>query len=179
MTSFRSTARLWSLRSTSAGNRVSHDLSSRMRALASRIGYLGAGPRDVVELHTYMLRAKMREAPAERAQTLIEETRVLVLVRELIEMPPNAIRLAVRDHGIGIPPEHRAGIFGRFYQVHAGSHLSGLGIGLHVSRQIAELHGGTIEVECPEDGGTRFVVTLPRKARPAVCIEQWVRTAGR
>ncbi len=37
----------------------------------------------------------------------------------------------------------------------------GLGLGLYVSRQIVERHGGRIDAEFPEDGGTRIVVTLP------------------
>jgi two-component system, OmpR family, sensor kinase len=69
-------------------------------------------------------------------------------------------RLAVRDHGPGISPEERARIFDRFYQTR-GRWSLGLGLGLYICHQIVELHGGRIEVEGPEDGGTRFVVTLP------------------
>jgi signal transduction histidine kinase len=36
-----------------------------------------------------------------------------------------------------------------------------MGLGLYISRQIAELHGGQIEVDLPADGGTRFVIRLP------------------
>ena len=78
---------------------------------------------------------------------------------------PHSVELSVRDHGIGVPPEHRAYIFDRFYQAHAGgalTSLAGMGLGLYISRQIVELHGGTIAAEFPEDGGTRFVVRLPR-----------------
>jgi two-component system phosphate regulon sensor histidine kinase PhoR len=69
--------------------------------------------------------------------------------------------VSVRDHGIGIPPEKRNEIFERFYQAHADDHRSGLGLGLFISRQIVELHGGEILVEFPPDGGARFIVTLP------------------
>jgi len=74
------------------------------------------------------------------------------------------VRLAVRDHGVGVPPEHRAHIFDRFYQAHAGGPLTsmaGMGLGLYISRQIVELHGGEIGAEFPEDGGTRLIVRLP------------------
>ncbi len=74
----------------------------------------------------------------------------------------DALECAVRDHGVGIPEEHRKGIFARYHQAHAQSHESGLGLGLYVSRQIVELHQGSIRVEFPADGGTRFVVRLPR-----------------
>jgi signal transduction histidine kinase len=70
-------------------------------------------------------------------------------------------QVTVRDHGLGIPPEHREHVFDRFYQAHAHSHRSGMGLGLYISRQIVDLHGGSITADFPADGGTRFVVTLP------------------
>ena len=39
--------------------------------------------------------------------------------------------------------------------------MAGMGLGLYISRQIVELHGGTIHAEFPDTGGTKFVVTLP------------------
>jgi PAS domain S-box-containing protein len=69
--------------------------------------------------------------------------------------------IEVRDHGVGVLPEHRAHLFDRFYRAHSDSHMSGLGLGLHVSRHIVERHGGTIEVASPSSGGTQFVVRLP------------------
>jgi signal transduction histidine kinase len=73
-------------------------------------------------------------------------------------------RLEVRDHGVGVPPEKREHLFERFYQAHAGMHFAGqvgLGLGLYISRQIVEQHGGQITAEFPEDGGSRLVVRLP------------------
>lgn len=69
--------------------------------------------------------------------------------------------VSVRDHGIGIPAENRSHIFDRFFQAHPFAHYGGMGIGLSVCREITEMHGGSIEVEQPEDGGSRFVVRLP------------------
>ena len=70
------------------------------------------------------------------------------------------VRLAVRDHGIGIAPQDRSHIFERFYQSQPNDQRAGLGLGLYVSRQIVELHGGRIEAEFPDDGGSRIVVWL-------------------
>ncbi len=67
--------------------------------------------------------------------------------------------LSVRDHGIGVDPKDRAKLFERFYQAHPGR--SGMGLGLYIAHRIVESHGGTIGAEFPEDGGTRFVITLP------------------
>jgi signal transduction histidine kinase len=69
--------------------------------------------------------------------------------------------IAVRDHGMGILPEHIPYIFDRFYRAHEGESVAGLGLGLYLSREIVTRHGGRIEVETPPDGGTRFVVRLP------------------
>jgi signal transduction histidine kinase len=80
---------------------------------------------------------------------------------ELSAPERGAVRLVVRDRGIGIAPEHRSHIFERFYQSQPTDQRAGLGLGLYVCRQIAELHGGHVEAEFPEDGGTRIVVTLP------------------
>jgi signal transduction histidine kinase len=74
-------------------------------------------------------------------------------------MGSDTVELAVGDRGLGIPAEKRGQLFERFYQVHANGHRGGLG--LYISRQIVELHGGGIRAEFPPDGGTRFVVRLP------------------
>jgi signal transduction histidine kinase len=74
---------------------------------------------------------------------------------------PEELTVSVRDHGLGIPPEQRGRIFDRFFQAHQDAHRSGLGLGLYISQQIVELHGGQITVEFPPDGGTCFVVHLP------------------
>jgi signal transduction histidine kinase len=80
---------------------------------------------------------------------------------------PDAVEVSVRDHGLGIPPSRRGQIFERFYQAEAaGTYAAGMGLGLYISRQIVDLHGGCIAAEFPDDGGTRFVVTLP--VEPAV-----------
>ncbi len=82
-----------------------------------------------------------------------------------VEVPAplaETVCLEVADGGIGIPAEHRQGIFDRFYQAHQGAYLAGMGLGLYISRHIVDLHGGRIEVECPPEGGTRFVVCIPR-----------------
>jgi len=69
--------------------------------------------------------------------------------------------IAVRDHGLGIPLERRDNLFDRFYQAHGEGHFGGLGLGLYISRQIVELHGGVITAEFPDDNGSRFSISLP------------------
>lgn len=77
---------------------------------------------------------------------------------------PEHVEIAVRDHGMGIPSESRARIFDRFFQAREHDSTSGMGLGLYISHQIVELHGGQIAVESPPDGGSRFTVLLPIRA---------------
>jgi len=71
--------------------------------------------------------------------------------------------VAVRDCGIGIPPAAIPHLFARFYRAAntEARNISGLGIGLYVVREIVELHGGRIDVESAEGGGSTFTVWLP------------------
>lgn len=70
-------------------------------------------------------------------------------------------RVVVHDHGMAVPPEDPPRLFGRSFQVHSNAYVSGLGLWLYLGRQLAELHGGSIEVEFPDGGGRRVVVSLP------------------
>ena len=90
------------------------------------------------------------------------------IVVELAQTDPTCLRIAVTDRGVGIPPEARERIFDRFYQApQAGSGgKAGLGLGLYISRQIVEQHGGRLWAESPSDGGTRFVLSLPTALEP-------------
>jgi signal transduction histidine kinase len=68
--------------------------------------------------------------------------------------------LTVRDTGSGIPPEHVALIFDRFYKVDASRRAAGgSGLGLSIVKAIVERHGGTITAR--NDGGAVFEITLP------------------
>jgi len=75
-------------------------------------------------------------------------------------------QVAVRDNGLGIPPESVATIFGQFTRAHAesehGVHVNGLGLGLSIVDDCIRAMHGRIEVESSEGVGTTFVLTLPR-----------------
>lgn len=85
-----------------------------------------------------------------------------VLVR-IEDGSPAQARLAVEDHGPGVPPADQARIFERFERiVSGGPKVSGVGLGLWIARSFVEAHGGTIAVANREGGGAAFTVTLPR-----------------
>jgi PAS domain S-box-containing protein len=71
--------------------------------------------------------------------------------------------LTVKDRGLGIGPEHQAGIFQRYYRAHAGLPVDqgGLGLSLDVSREIVVRHGGRMWFESAPGEGSTFHLALP------------------
>jgi PAS domain S-box-containing protein len=77
---------------------------------------------------------------------------------------PDRVSVVVRDSGIGIAPEDQDRVFGMFVQLNRDMRRSqtGLGIGLTLVKQMAELHGGSVSVWSEGVGhGSEFTVTLP------------------
>jgi len=85
---------------------------------------------------------------------------------QLSEAPDGFLEIVVADHGRGIPEEYRAHIFERFFRV-PGLASTGMGLGLYISRDIVQLHGGELRAEFPSAGGARFIVRLPINASTA------------
>jgi len=81
-----------------------------------------------------------------------------------VERHEGVARLVVEDAGDGVPTIDRDRIFEPFHRASTATRSSGAGLGLSIVRQIARAHGGTVEYSQREDGGSRFVATLPRSA---------------
>jgi signal transduction histidine kinase len=75
------------------------------------------------------------------------------------------LHIRFTDHGPGIPLEHQAMIFERFYRV-PGEHTAstGTGLGLYICKQIIMAHHGKIWVESAPERGTTFHIELPLDA---------------
>jgi two-component system sensor histidine kinase MprB len=73
-------------------------------------------------------------------------------------------RVAVRDHGPGIPPEDKARVFDRFYRADAARATLGSGLGLSIVQQFAEAHGGTVFADEAPGGGALVGFELPTVA---------------
>jgi PAS domain S-box-containing protein len=71
-------------------------------------------------------------------------------------------RLVVEDHGLGIRPEDQERIFERFVRAVPSRQYGGLGVGLWLSRQVVEAHGGRLAVQSEAGVGSRFTVELPK-----------------
>lgn len=86
-----------------------------------------------------------------------------------VERRGENVAIIVKDTGVGVKPEFLPHMFQRFRQADASTtrRFGGLGLGLSIVRQLAELHGGGVEVESDgEHRGTTFTVTLPLATSP-------------
>jgi PAS domain S-box-containing protein len=75
----------------------------------------------------------------------------------------DVVNITVWDTGIGIPEEQQALVFNRFHRVRSNAFTStteGVGIGLHVARNLAQLMGGDIALESQVDRGSRFILAM-------------------
>ena len=87
------------------------------------------------------------------------------LIEVLWNKKPQGVVLTVKDHGEGIPREHRDRLFERFYRVDpARSSSKGVsGIGLSIVKQLLEKHGGSIELGKENHRGSEFICVFPDK----------------
>jgi light-regulated signal transduction histidine kinase (bacteriophytochrome) len=76
--------------------------------------------------------------------------------------------VAVEDNGLGIDAADHQRIFGMFRRVHSSQGIDGTGVGLAIVKKLVERGGGAIRVESARGAGSRFVLTLPAAAAPAV-----------
>ncbi len=106
-------------------------------------------------------RARIRDAAAILLDNAIKYTpeggRVTVRVRE----DDDWAAVEVADTGVGIPEDELPSIFERFYRADKARASGGAGLGLAIARQIAEAHGGTIDVQSEPGKGSTFVLRLP------------------
>src|SRR5262249_30209401 len=82
-----------------------------------------------------------------------------------VDVEGEEARVAVRDQGVGIPAEKLGLIWERFYRAEGIAHQSGsqvgLGLGLYISRDIVERHGGHVAARSAAGAGSTFWFTLP------------------
>ncbi len=142
------------------------DLAEVVRAAATTLVAVAA--EKAVRLEISQAGAQPVRADADRLQQV-----VMNLVSNAIKFSPpggsvavrlepadGGFRVAVQDHGPGIPPEDRERVFERFYQGSQHRPGQGAGLGLAISREIVAHHGGKIWVES-EGPGSTFYFTIP------------------
>jgi PAS domain S-box-containing protein len=79
-----------------------------------------------------------------------------------ISSDPQQIKVGIQDFGIGIPEVKKKNIFQKFFRVEGMEHkFQGLGLGLYISSEIVQRHGGKCWVESEEEQGSTFWFSLP------------------
>ena len=86
---------------------------------------------------------------------------IIVTISEL----SNQVKISVKDNGIGIDKEYHDSIFNRFGQVYneTNEEMGGSGLGLTLTKNLINLHGGEITVISEKGQGSEFIITLPLK----------------
>ncbi|MGE3601714.1 MAG: ATP-binding protein, partial [Dehalococcoidia bacterium] len=88
-------------------------------------------------------------------------------IQVAVRVPEDVVTIAVTDHGEGIPADELPRIFERFHRArNVDRNIAGLGLGLYITREIVQAHGGDLAVESTVGRGSTFTVTLPWSAEP-------------
>jgi two-component system, NtrC family, sensor kinase len=140
-----------------------------------------------IELHLNV----NQELPHVRCDPGQIEQVILALMMNAIDAMPNGgnltvtsrkaansgnVQIEVRDDGVGMPRDVLAKMFEPFFTTK--EHGRGLGLGLAISRNIVDRHGGRIEVASERGHGTTFTITLPLQSK-VVSTANPVGTVGR
>jgi two-component system sensor histidine kinase MprB len=138
------------------------------RQLVSDASHELRTPLTSLRTNIDLLRQGVALSPGDRERLLRDVTRELeeltTLVANIVELARDLTivrsEITVRDHGPGVAEADRPYIFDRFYRSEAARSHPGSGLGLAIVRQIAESHGGRVDVEDAEGGGARFRLVL-------------------
>lgn len=84
-------------------------------------------------------------------------------IRIAVEPLEQSVRLTIQDQGPGITKENQKKLFQRFERASSSVHVGGLGLGLYITKQIVEAHGGRIRLESEPGQGSTFIIEIPIK----------------
>ena len=106
-------------------------------------------------------RGRLRQALSNLVGNAIKYAPTGTPINVRAERQNGLFRIAVSDHGPGIPPEERGHMFDKFFRGRGVGSTPGAGLGLSIARSLVVLHGGTLDYEDTPGGGSTFVVRLP------------------
>jgi PAS domain S-box-containing protein len=121
----------------------------------ARITITSAGEDTPIHVDAELVRAALVNLLLNAAQAVGD--RGTVLVRTTIG--PSAVAVEISDNGPGIPHPIRDRVLEPFFTTKA----RGGGLGLPIAKRSAELHGGSLTLSCPAEGGTVATLTLPTR----------------
>jgi two-component system, OmpR family, sensor kinase len=149
---------------------LAEDVHLEVVAIAGKAEILIEGQRNlIVRADANRMRQVVRNLVQNAIKAGSTEILVNVTLEQLRTTVPldkgitSLVRLSVIDNGPGIPQEHLAKLFDRFYRVDTARDRAagGSGLGLSIVRWIVEAHGGTVGISSQVGLGTRFDVRLP------------------
>jgi two-component system, OmpR family, sensor kinase len=136
---------------------LTRELFAKASALARRdwrLASVGSG-RIVAD------RQRLTQAVMNLSQNAVTHTDEGDAVELGSQLVGDSVRIWVRDTGPGVPEDEQARIFERFVRLNSGGHHEGAGLGLAITRAVAEAHGGSVELDSRPGAGARFSVVIP------------------
>jgi signal transduction histidine kinase len=137
--------------------------------------------QDILELQQYVTKSHrlVLESDCESLLVVADQQRIEQVINNLLS---NAVKysatadcvivsvserngravIKVQDFGMGISKDQQERIFSRFYRVEEmAAHISGMGIGLYISKEVIHRHNGTLTVESELGNGSQFIFEIP------------------
>jgi signal transduction histidine kinase len=102
----------------------------------------------------------LRRAFSNLIRNAVEASQARGSLEVYISPDGNGVRVAIADHGPGVPSQQR----GRIFEPYVTDKVEGTGLGLAIVKQAVDLHHGSVEVSPTQGGGATFIVRLPRSA---------------
>jgi two-component system sensor histidine kinase MprB len=102
-----------------------------------------------------------RSAIARAINNLVDNAGKWSTSGDTVEVTADPTGLVVRDHGPGVDPKDLPFVFDRFYRSRGARKLPGSGIGLSIVKQVAQTHGGDVELGPADGGGAVARLRLP------------------
>lgn len=106
-------------------------------------------------------RKLMRQIINNLVSNAIKYSAESTVVRVKLEYTDEDVILKISDEGIGIPEADQPHLFEPFHRAANVGTVSGTGLGLVITKEAVELHGGTITVESQQNVGTTFIIRIP------------------
>jgi len=127
-----------------------------------KISRKGSGPKDI-----YADEMRIEQVIVNFLTNAIKYSPGTSEIEVNVQTTADQLYVGVRDFGIGIAPELQKSVFEKFYRVEETSiHFQGLGIGLYISAEIINRHGGEVGVKSKLGEGSEFYFTLPLVSSP-------------